>query len=61
VSTEIFKIFFDSSKNFFHPLVITPRIGITASADWPLRWFIRDNQYVSKTPPHFPRSRIDTK
>ena len=42
-------------------VVITPRIGITASADWPLRWFIRDNQYVSKTPPHFPRSRIDTK
>ena len=35
----------------------TPRIGITKCADWPLRWFVRDNPYVSKTPAHFaPRS-----
>jgi DNA-3-methyladenine glycosylase len=37
-------------------VVVTPRIGISRSADWPLRWFIRDNPYVSKTPPHFQRS-----
>jgi 3-methyladenine DNA glycosylase Mpg len=36
-------------------VVVTPRIGITQSADWPLRWFVRDNPYVSKTPPTSPR------
>jgi DNA-3-methyladenine glycosylase len=29
---------------------VTPRIGITKSADWPLRWLVKDNPYVSKTP-----------
>jgi DNA-3-methyladenine glycosylase len=29
---------------------VTSRIGITKSADWPLRWLVRDNPYVSKTP-----------
>jgi DNA-3-methyladenine glycosylase len=38
---------------------ITPRIGIRESADWPLRWFITDNPYVSRTPPAFPRLRAD--
>ena len=37
-------------------VTITPRIGITQSADWPLRWFVTDNPYVSKTPAHFPRT-----
>jgi DNA-3-methyladenine glycosylase len=37
-------------------VVITPRIGITQCADWPLRWFIRDNPYVSRTPSQFPRT-----
>jgi DNA-3-methyladenine glycosylase len=36
---------------------ITPRIGITECADWPLRWIIADNPYVSRTPRHFPRSK----
>jgi DNA-3-methyladenine glycosylase len=36
-------------------VVITPRIGISQAADWPLRWFIADNPWVSKTPKHFPR------
>lgn len=36
-------------------VTITPRIGITQSADWPLRWFVTDSPYVSKTPAHFPR------
>ena len=27
---------------------ITTRIGITRSADWPLRWIVRGNPYVSK-------------
>ena len=36
-------------------VVVTPRIGISQSADWPLRWFVADNPYVSKTPTHVPR------
>jgi len=36
-------------------VTITPRIGITQSADWPLRWFISDSPYASRTPAHFPR------
>ena len=39
-------------------VVVTPRIGISRSADWPLRWFIADNPYVSRTPKHFPRLTI---
>lgn len=34
-------------------VLVSPRIGITRAADWPLRWYIRDNQFVSRTPNHF--------
>jgi DNA-3-methyladenine glycosylase len=34
-------------------VVVTPRIGITRAADWPLRYLVRDDPYVSATPPHF--------
>ena len=27
---------------------VTARIGITKSADWPLRWIVRGNKYVSR-------------
>lgn len=37
---------------------VTPRIGIRQSADWPLRFFVNDNPYVSKTPSHFPRRAL---
>jgi DNA-3-methyladenine glycosylase len=33
-------------------IVVTPRIGITKAADWPLRWIVKDNPHVSKTPRH---------
>ena len=33
-------------------VVVTPRIGITKSAEWPLRWYVDGNPYVSKTPKH---------
>jgi DNA-3-methyladenine glycosylase len=36
-------------------VVVTPRIGITQWADAPLRWFVGDNRFVSKTPAHFER------
>ena len=29
-------------------VVIAPRIGIKKAADWPLRWYIRDNEFVSR-------------
>jgi DNA-3-methyladenine glycosylase len=31
-------------------VMVSPRIGITKAADWPLRWFIAGNAYVSKAP-----------
>jgi DNA-3-methyladenine glycosylase len=40
-------------------VTITPRIGISRSADWPLRWFISDNRFVSKTPLSFTRQIAD--
>jgi len=33
-------------------VLVTERIGITKSADWPLRWLVKDNPYVTKTPRH---------
>jgi len=33
-------------------VVVTPRIGITKCADWPLRWCVEGNPWVSKTPKH---------
>jgi DNA-3-methyladenine glycosylase len=29
-------------------IVITPRVGITQAADWPLRFFVRGNPFVSR-------------
>ena len=37
---------------------VTPRIGITQAADWPLRWLVRGNPYVSRTPAHFTRTPL---
>ncbi len=31
-------------------VAVTPRIGIRHCADWPLRWIVRDNPFVSGTP-----------
>jgi len=28
-------------------VVVAPRIGIKKAADWPLRWFVRGNEFVS--------------
>jgi DNA-3-methyladenine glycosylase len=37
-------------------VVVTPRIGITRAAEWPLRYLVRDDPYVSPTPPAFART-----
>ena len=39
-------------------VLITPRIGIRESAEWPLRWIVADNPSVSRTPAGFPALRI---
>jgi DNA-3-methyladenine glycosylase len=36
-------------------VLVSPRIGITRGADAPLRWMVRDSEYVSRTPPTFVR------
>jgi DNA-3-methyladenine glycosylase len=36
-------------------VVVTPRIGITKAAEWPMRFFVRDDPFVSTTPKHFVR------
>jgi DNA-3-methyladenine glycosylase len=40
-------------------VTVTPRVGISRCADWPLRWFISDSPYVSKTPASFSRVSAD--
>ena len=35
-------------RNCDHDIVTTRRIGITQCADWPLRFHIRDNRFVSR-------------
>jgi DNA-3-methyladenine glycosylase len=39
-------------------VIVTPRIGVSRCADWPLRYFVRDNPWVSKTPSHFERRSV---
>ena len=31
-------------------VMVSPRIGITKAADWPLRWFVAESPWVSKAP-----------
>lgn len=38
---------------------VTPRIGITQAADWPLRFLVRGDEHVSRTPKGFFRRGLD--
>ena len=40
-------------------VTVTPRVGISRSAEWPLRWIVSDSPYVSKTPASFPKHPAD--
>jgi DNA-3-methyladenine glycosylase len=31
-----------------HRIAVSPRIGITRAADWPLRFFVRDSAWLSR-------------
>ena len=33
---------------------VSPRIGITKAAEWPLRWFVAHSAFISRTPRAFP-------
>jgi len=40
-------------------VTVTPRIGISESRDWPLRFFVTDSPFVSRTPRGFPRFKAE--
>ena len=40
-------------------VVVTPRIGITRAAEWPLRYLVRDDPHVSATPASFTRTAYE--
>jgi DNA-3-methyladenine glycosylase len=42
-------------------VVVTPRIGITRAADWPLRYLLAGSAHVSRTPPAFVRAAYSSR
>lgn len=41
-------------------VAVSPRIGITRAADWPLRWYVADSPHVSRAPRNLPVTRLGT-
>jgi DNA-3-methyladenine glycosylase len=42
-------------------VIVTPRVGITRAANWPLRWLVRDSPYVSIARPGVVKRRRTTR
>lgn len=51
----------ENARRELGPQITTTRIGITKAADWPLRYYLRGSDYVSKRAPEDPKVRASTR
>lgn len=51
----------ETERRDLGPQITTTRIGLTKAADWPLRYYLRGSDYVSKRAPGDMKSRASTR